>query len=102
MINLFEVIFIRKDLPEEYLANTHWLEAIVRHERTHTRQMLEPLVLPFYLLYTIEWLMCPAICHNADRAYHFIPFEQEVYDHQDDPTYRQRRRPYAFLRYWRS
>ena len=50
-INLFEVIFVRKDLPEEYLTNTHWLETIVRHERIHTRQMLELLVLPFYLYY---------------------------------------------------
>lgn len=100
-INLFGVIFVRKDLPKEYLTNTHWLETIVRHERIHTRQMLELLVLPFYLLYIIEWLVRLAICRNADRAYRSISFEQEAYDHQDDPTYGQRRRPYAFLRYWR-
>ena len=100
-INLFGIIFVRKDLPEEYLTNRRWLETIVRHERIHTRQMLELLVLPFYLLYIIEWLVRLAICRNADRAYRSISFEQEAYDHQDDPTYGQRRRPYAFLRYWR-
>ena len=100
-MNLFGVIFVRKDLPEEYLTNTRWLETIVRHERIHTRQMLELLVLPFYLLYIIEWLVRLAICRNADQAYRSISFEQEAYDNQDDPTYGQRRRPYAFLRYWR-
>lgn len=49
-INLFGVIFVRKDLPEEYLTNTRWLETIVRHERIHTRQMVELLVILFYLL----------------------------------------------------
>lgn len=50
-INLFGVIFVRKDLPEEHLSDPLWLETIIRHERIHTRQMVELLVIPFYLLY---------------------------------------------------
>ena len=100
-INLFGVIFVRKDLPEEYLTNTRWLETIVRHERIHTSQMVELLVILFYLLYIIEWLGRLAICRDAERAYRSISFEQEAYAHQDDPEYLQRRKPYAFLHYWR-
>lgn len=100
-INLFGVIFVRKDLPEEYLTNTRWLETIVRHERIHTSQMVELLVILFYLLYIIEWLVRLAICRNAERAYRSISFEQEAYAHQDDPEYLQRRKPYAFLHYCR-
>ena len=100
-INLFGVIFVRKDLPEEYLTNTRWLETILRHERIHTRQMVELLVILFYLLYIIEWLVRLAICRNAERAYRSISFEQEAYAHQDDPEYLQRRKPYAFLHYGR-
>ncbi|WP_299368734.1 hypothetical protein [uncultured Porphyromonas sp.] len=100
-INLFGVIVVRKDLPEEYLSDPLWLETIVRHERIHTRQMVELLVIPFYLIYIIEWLVRLAICRDAERAYRSISFEQEAYAHQDDPEYRQRRKPYAFLRYWR-
>ena len=73
----------------------------MRHERIHTRQMVEPLVILFYLLYIIEWLVRLAICRNAERAYRSISFEQEAYGHQDDPEYLQRRKPYAFLHYWR-
>ena len=100
-INLFGVIFVRKDLPDRYLSDPLWLETIVRHERIHTRQMVELLVILFYLSYIIEWLVRLAICRNAERAYRSISFEQEAYDHQDDPEYLQRRKPYAFLHYWR-
>lgn len=100
-VNILGVIFVRKDLPTEYLSNLDWLETIVRHERIHTRQMVELLVIPFYLLYIIEWLVRLAIYRDADRAYRTITFEQEAYAHQDDPEYRLRRKPYAFLHYWR-
>ena len=50
-INLFGVIFVRKDLPDRYQSDPLWLETIVRHERIHTSQMVELLVIPFYLIY---------------------------------------------------
>ena len=101
-INLFGVIFVRKDLPERYLSDPLWLDTIVRHERIHTRQMVELLVIPFYLLYIVEWLARLAICRDADSAYRSISFEQEAYAHQDNPEYLQQRRPYAFLNYWQG
>lgn len=100
-INLFGVIFVRKDLPEEHLSDPLWLDTIVRHERIHTRQMVELLVIPFYLLYIVEWLVRLAICHDTESAYRSISFEQEAYAHQDDPEYIQQRRLYAFFNYWR-
>lgn len=36
-------------------------EIDIRHEQIHTRQMLELGVLPFYVLYVVEWL-CACRC----------------------------------------
>ena len=100
-INLFGVIFVRKDLPEEYLSDPLWLDTIVRHERIHTRQMVELLVIPFYLLYIAASLREGPVFRDTESAYRSISFEQEAYAHQDDPEYIQQRRLYAFFNYWR-
>ena len=76
-------------------------DADLRHERIHTRQMLELLVLPFYLIYLAEWLVRFVRLRHPLRAYLAISFEREAYAHQSDPTYLRRRPRYAWLRYWR-
>lgn len=90
-MNLFGIIFVRKGIK--------LTAADVRHERIHTRQMLEMLVLPFYLIYILEWLLRLVQTHNRLRAYLRISFEREAYIHQSEEDYLKRRRPYAWLRY---
>ena len=88
-VNLFGLIFVQKG---ETLSASD-----LRHEQIHTRQMLELLVLPFYLWYLLEWLLRLVQHRNALRAYFSISFESEAYAHQHEPDYLSRRRPYAWL-----
>ena len=90
-MNLFGLIFVRKGMTVT--------EDILRHERIHTRQMLELLILPFYVWYGIEWLVRLIHTRSFLRAYLSISFEREAYAHQANPTYLQQRRHYAWLKY---
>ena len=100
-INLVGFIFIRKDLPREYLEESPTRDILLRHERIHMQQMVERLIIPFYLIYIIEWLVRLLACGDSYRAYRRISFEQEAYDHQDDVMYNQRRQLFAFCKYYR-
>lgn len=90
-VNLCGLIFVRRDAsftPDD-----------LRHERIHTRQMLELLVVPFYLLYLAEWLVRLVQQRHFLRAYLSISFEREAYAHQREADYLLRRRHFAWLRY---
>lgn len=89
-INLCGLIFVRRGYE--------FTEADLRHEQIHTRQMLELLIVPFYLIYIIEWLLRWIQTRHALRAYRSISFEREAYTHQSDPHYLSHRRCYAWLR----
>lgn len=87
-INLLGILFARKDAElDEYLLN---------HERIHTRQMLELLVVGFYLWYLVEWLIRLLMPGNA---YLNISFEREAYANESKLNYLEHRKPYSWLRY---
>ena len=69
---------------------------IINHERIHTRQMLEMLILPFYLWYVIEWLIRLPM---AGRAYMNLSFEREAYQNMNNLNYLSHRHPFAWMRY---
>ena len=69
---------------------------IINHERIHTRQMLEMLILPFYLWYLIEWLIRLPM---EGRAYLNLSFEREAYQNMSNLDYLSHRRPFALLLY---
>lgn len=89
-INLFGVIFVRRG------ASLNKVE--LNHERIHTRQQLELLLLPFFVWYLAEWLFWLAVYRNGMKAYHAISFEREAYRNMHDLHYLEHRRPYAWLR----
>nr|DAD63626.1 MAG TPA: hypothetical protein [Caudoviricetes sp.] len=100
-INLFGVIFVRKEiLPQHNISLRNW-DIMLNHELIHTAQMKELLYVPFYLLYILEWLIRLAIYRNAREAYRNISFEREAYDKQANFGYiiDDERKPYAFLKY---
>ena len=61
--------------------------------------MLELLIIPFYLIYLIEWLLRLMQTRHLVRAYRRISFEREAYAHQSDAAYLRQRPAYAWLRY---
>ena len=66
-IMLFPFCIVKRD------ANA----STIRHERIHFYQALNLLVVPFYVLYFIEWVRC--LIQYGKDAYYYICFEQEAY-----------------------
>ncbi len=102
-INLLGVLFVRPGVVVD--------DEMLRHERIHTRQMLETLVVGFYLWYLAEWLLRLAYklgtlpfvprgrrMAHLHEAYRNLLFEQEAYRHAHEADYLSRRRPFAWLR----
>lgn len=89
-INVLGMLFARKDAELD--------ERLINHERIHTRQMLEMLVVGFYLWYVVEWLFRLPMKGNAYRS---ISFEREAYDNEGNLNYLQQRKAFAWLRYLR-
>lgn len=93
-INLLGLIIVRKDYGK--LSETE-----KNHERIHTRQMLEMLVIFFYLSYGIEWLVRLIQYRDRLKAYYNISYEREAYRCMDDLSYLKRRRLFAFIHYYK-
>lgn len=86
-INLLGVLFVH---PGVYLSNE-----LINHERIHTAQMLETGIIPFYIIYFLEWLIRLTMRGNAYRN---ISFEREAYANQRNMNYLSQRKLYAWLR----
>jgi hypothetical protein len=89
-ITLFPFILLRdKSLKVD--------KRIMNHERIHIRQQLELLILPFYVLYLIEFAIGIIKYKNRMKAYMNISFEREAYKYDSDLNYLKRRRFWAWL-----
>ena len=71
----------------------------VNHERIHLRQQLELLLLPFYIWYSIEFLVRLIQYKNFDLAYKNISFEREAYAKENDLDYLKKRSFWSFFKY---
>ena len=97
-INLFGILFVRK--------NATITDNMIRHESIHTEQMKEMLYIFFYLWYVIEWFIKlfkygDGSKSNGNSAYRNISFEREAYANEDDVTYLERRKRFAWWNYIR-
>ncbi len=90
-INLFGIIFARGDKPLS--------ERTITHETIHTKQMLETLVVGFYVWYLLEFLIKLVICLNWGRAYRSVSFEQEAYSFDGYPDWPSIRSRWFWSRY---
>ncbi|KUG13570.1 hypothetical protein BEI02_15265 [Elizabethkingia sp. HvH-WGS333] len=92
-ITLFPFILLKKkELKEDFV--------LLNHEKIHLRQQLELLVLPFYILYMIEYGIKYFKLKNAHKAYLAISFEREAYAKEDDFDYLKKRKFWNFIKYW--
>lgn len=110
-INLFGVLFVKNNAKID--------EVTINHESIHSAQIAEVMIasVPFalllwlftnvwlglllviasyYLWYVIEWL----IRLPKGNAYRSISFEREAYANEDNLTYLETRRRFAFVRYF--
>jgi len=73
------------------------IRRVIRHELIHFHQQLELLVLPFYVLYFLNYLLNLLIYRDHDKAYRNICFEVEAYANDDNPDYLLQRKTYAWI-----
>ena len=72
----------------------------INHERIHLRQQAELLVLPFYIVYLLEYLIRLCQYRNSRDAYRNISFEREAYSKEAELSYLNHRKPWSFIKYW--
>lgn len=73
---------------------------ILNHEKIHSIQQKEMLILPFFLWYCIEFLIRWIIQRQYPRkVYRRISFEQEAYKKECDLSYLKNRKPYSWFKY---
>ena len=71
----------------------------MNHERIHLRQQIEMLILPFYLWYSLEFLLRLYQFRNGYLAYRNISFEREAYANEAHLNYIRKRHLWNFAHY---
>jgi len=94
-INLLGIIIVRKD----YGSLT---EAEKNHELIHTRQMIEMLIVFFYLSYFIEWIIRLVQYRDRFQAYANISYEREAYANMYNLSYLKTRKLFTFTHYYKK
>lgn len=72
---------------------------LIHHEKIHHRQQLELLIVPFYLLYLLNYLFNLLRYRNHYKAYREIIFEREAFQMDNDLDYLNRRKMFAFVNF---
>ena len=94
-ITIFPFIFLKR---KELKLN----QSLVNHEKIHLRQQLELLVIPFYIVYAVEFFIRLVYFKNWDSAYKNTSFEREAYCNEKDLEYLKHRKFWNFLKYLRG
>ena len=87
----FVMVKCKKDMQDLVFLN---------HEKIHLRQQLELLIVPFYVLYLLEFLVRWMVLKNRFKAYKSISFEREAYGNERNLKYLKKRKWYGFLNYF--
>ena len=75
---------------------------LINHENIHLKQQIELLIIPFYLVYCIEFLIRLLQFKKWQLAYRNISFEREAYANEWDLDYLKHRKLWSFLKYLRN
>lgn len=90
-VNIFGTLWTR---------DKSWIDKfVINHEKIHTKQEIELLFIPFYIIYILEWLVRLVQYRNQKDAYMNISFEREAYKFGKDLFYLSRRKPYSWVKY---
>ncbi|MEM5565998.1 hypothetical protein WNY78_12825 [Psychroserpens sp. AS72] len=91
-ITIFPFIFLK-------YYNLKSSPVLMNHEKIHMRQQLELLVIPFYIFYTIEFVIRLIQYKKWYLAYQNISFEREAYYKEKDLNYLKSRPFWSFVSY---
>lgn len=73
-------------------------QSIINHEKIHLCQQLELLILPFYILYLINYLINLIRYQEHHKAYLNIVFEKEAYHQELNMEYLKKRNWYGWIK----
>lgn len=76
-ISIWPFVFVRKGCKFDDID--------LNHEKIHLVQQLELLIIPFYLIYLVEWIF---------KKYRDISFEKEAYSNEANLDYLKTRKHY--------
>lgn len=97
-ISIFPYVVLRETYLQDNKFWTKRRAKTINHETIHFQQQLEMLVIPFYLLYFLEYLIRFLISFDGNKAYRSISFEQEAYNNEYNLEYLKTRKRYNWLR----
>ncbi len=89
---IFPFVFVQK---KEYKAD----KLLVHHEKIHLMQQLELLILPFYIIYFLNYLFNVFRFRAHSRAYMNIVFEREAYFMENVDNYFRTRKIWNWLEF---
>lgn len=97
-IAIFPFIILREKYLDdsEFWVNRH--KKIINHETIHFQQAIELLIIPFYILYILEYALKALYYLDIEKAYMNISFEREAYANEYDYSYLQRRKRYNWIK----
>ena len=74
---------------------------LMRHEYIHAMQQKEMLVIPFYIVYLLNYIF-NLVYYRLDikRAYRNICFEREAYENEYDANYLKYRKKWSWTKYF--
>ncbi len=75
---------------------------LINHEKIHLRQQVELLILPFFIIYSFEFLIRLLQYKNWNLAYRNISFEREAYRKEKDLNYLKSRPIFSFISFIRK
>lgn len=74
-------------------------DILINHEKIHLRQQQELLIIPFYILYLLEWTIRAIWYMDSYKAYQNLSFEREAYLHENNLEYLSNRKSFSFIKY---
>ena len=75
---------------------------LINHEKIHLTQQLELLMIPFFVIYFLEFLIRLLQYRNWELAYRNISFEREAYTNEKDLNYLKKRSLWNFITYFKK
>ncbi|MEO8933250.1 MAG: hypothetical protein ABI295_03000 [Xanthomarina sp.] len=91
-LSIWPFIFLRNKALKQDVV-------LINHERIHMKQQKELLILPFFILYIVEFLIRFIQYKTWHLAYRNISFEREAYKNENDLDYLKSRPFWNFMRY---
>ena len=98
-MSLFPFILLRERLKNPVGYEVESTKRTINHETIHFQQALELLVIPFYILYILEYgIKLLVYKGNMGKAYRNISFEREAFTHDDNLDYLPTRKRYNWIK----